>query len=126
MTDATTEIVHLDDLAEPRFSPEAEQIRDMMTALAADCPLDSDALHARAIADTGLDDFGPDDYRERLDVYLAALRDIDGMHGPGLVNFFVQLSQWLKNRLLLTDLVTRHPEIRDVQLRPPVGIAGLP
>src|SRR5258705_12779799 len=69
---------------------------------------------------------GPDDYRERLDVYLAALHDIDDMHGPGIVNFFGQLSQWLKNRLLLTDLVTRHPEIRDVELLPPVVIAGLP
>src|SRR5258705_150578 len=118
--------VHLDDLAEPRFSPEAEQIRDMMAALAADCPLNADALHARAIADTGLDDFGPDDYRERLDVYLVALHDIDDMHGPGIVNFFGQLSQWLKNRLLLTDLVTRHPEIHDIELLPPVVIAGLP
>lgn len=118
--------VQLDDLAEPRFSPEAQQIRDMMAALAADCPLDADALHARAIADTGLDDFGPDDYRERLDVFLAALHDIDDMHGPGIVNFFGQLSQWLKNRLLLTDLVTRHPEIHDIELLPPVVIAGLP
>lgn len=118
--------VQLDDLAEPRFSPEAEQIRDMMAALAADCPLDADALHARAIADTGLDDFGPDDYRERLDVFLAALHDIDDMHGPGIVNFFGQLSQWLKNRLLLTDLVNRHPEIHDIDLLPPVVIAGLP
>jgi len=119
-------LVQLDDLAEPKFSPEAEQIRDMMATLAADCPLDADALHARAIADTGLDDFGPDDYRERLDVYLAALHDIDGMHAPGIVNFFGQLSQWLKNRLLLTDLLTRHPEIHNVELLPPVVIAGLP
>jgi len=118
--------VHLDDLAKPRFSQEAEQIRDMMAALAADCPLDSDALHTKAIEDTGLDDFGPDDYRERLDVYLAALHDIDDMDGPGIVNFFGQLSQWLKNRLLLTDLVTRHPEIHDIELLPPVVIAGLP
>lgn len=126
MTHATPELVRLDDLAEPRFSPEAQQLREMMSALAADCPLDADALHARAIADTGLDDFGPDDYRERLDVYLAALRDIDAMHGPGVVNFFGQLSQWLKNRLLLADLLTRHPEIDDIELLPPVVIAGLP
>jgi hypothetical protein len=126
VTHATPDLVKLDDLAEPRFSPEAEQIRDMMAALAADCPLDADALHARAIADTGLDDFGPDDYRERLDVFLAALHDIDDMHGPGIVNFFGQLSQWLKNRLLLTDLVTRHPEIHDLELLSPVVIAGLP
>jgi hypothetical protein len=126
VTHATPEVVQLDDLAQPRFSPEAEQIRDMMAALATDCPLDADTLHARAIADTGLDDFGPDDYRERLDVYLAALHDIDDMHAPGIVNFFGQLSQWLKNRLLLTDLLKRHPEINDIDLLPPVVIAGLP
>ena len=50
-------------------------MRDMMASLAPDCPLDADALHARACADTGLDDFGADDYRERLDVYLADVRD---------------------------------------------------
>jgi Sulfotransferase family len=126
VTHTTPDLVQLDDLAEPRFSPEAEQIRDIMAAIAADCPLDANALHARAIADTGLDDFGPDDYRERLDVYLAALRDIDGMHAPGNVNFFGQISQWLKNRLLLADLLTRHPEIHDIELLPPVVIAGLP
>jgi hypothetical protein len=126
VTDATAPLVHLADLAEPCFSPEAEQIRDMMAAMAADCPLDSDVLHAKASADTGLDDFGPDDYRERLDVYLAALREISGMHDAGVVNFYAQLLQLLKNRLLLTDLLARHPEIHDIELLPPVVIAGLP
>lgn len=97
----------------------------MMAAIAPDFPLDSDVLHARARADTGLDDFGPDDYRERLDRYVAELREIE-MHGPGTVNFHAQLLQWLKNRLLLTDLLARHPEIRDIEVLPPVVIAGLP
>jgi hypothetical protein len=123
VTEAT---VQLDDLARPRFSAEAEQIRDMMAALAPECALDADALHAKAIADTGLDDFGPDDYRERMDVYLAALHEIDDLHAPGTVNFFSQMSQWLKNRLLLADLLKRHPEIHDIELLPPVVIAGLP
>ncbi|WP_175879786.1 sulfotransferase [Mycobacterium sp. IS-2888] len=118
--------VRLDDLAQPRFSTEAQQILDMMAAMALHCPLDADALHAQASSDTGLDDFGPDDYRERLDVYLGALRDIDGLHGAGVVNFYGQLLQLLKNRLLLTDLVGRHPEIDDIELRAPVVIAGLP
>jgi hypothetical protein len=126
MTDAVAAPVHLDDLAHPRFSPEAQQIRDLMSTMAADCPLDADALHAKAIAETGLDDFGPDDYRERLDVYLKALHEISSMHAPGIVNFYGQLLQVLKNRLLLTDLLTRHPEIRDIELLPPVVIAGLP
>jgi len=125
VTDAATH-VRLDDLAEPRFSADAQQILDMMAAMAPECPLDADALHAKASADTGLHDFGTGDYRERLDVYLAALRDIDGLHDAGVVNFYGQLLQLLKNRLLLTDLLGRHPEIDDIELNSPVVIAGLP
>jgi hypothetical protein len=124
MTD--TGVVRLADLAQPRFGAEAQQILEMMAAMAPDCPLDADALHAKASADTGLHDFGPDDYRERLDVYLAALRDIDGLHAAGVVNFYGQLLQLLKNRLLFTDLLSRHPEIDDIALQPPIVIAGLP
>lgn len=97
----------------------------MMAEMAPDFPLDSAVLHARARADTGLTDFGPGDYRERLDRYVAELREIE-MHAAGVVNFHAQLVQWLKNRLLLTDLLTRHPEIRDIEVLPPVVIAGLP
>jgi Sulfotransferase family len=124
VTDAAA--VRLEDLAQPSFSAEAWQILDMMAAMAPECPLDADALHARASADTGLHDFGAADYRERLEVYLAALREIDGLHAPGVVNFYGQLLQLLKNRLLFTDLLRRHPEIDDIQLLPPVVIAGLP
>lgn len=126
MTDAGPALVHLDDLAVPRFSQEIEQLRELMATMAPECPLDADVLHAKATAETGLTDFGPDDYRERLDVYLAALRDIDGLHGPGIVNLHAQVLQLLKNRLLLHDLLARHPEIRDIELLPPVVIAGLP
>ena len=126
MTDTKAAVVHLDDLAEPRFSPEAQQIRDMMAMMAPECPLDAEVLHAKATADTGLDDFGDDDYRERLDVYLAALQEITTMNEPGIVNHHAQLLQWLKNRLLLTDLLARHPEIHDIELLPPIVIAGLP
>jgi hypothetical protein len=126
VTDAKDAVVHLDDLAEPRFSPEAQQIRDMMATMAADCPLDADVLHAKATADTGLEDFGDDDYRERLGVYLAALQEISGLNAPGIVNHHAQLLQWLKNRLLLADLLARHPEIRHIELLPPIVIAGLP
>lgn len=121
-----TESVVLDDLAEPRFSAEAQPILDVMATMAPECRLDADALCTRASADTGLQDFGPADYRERLEVYLSALRDIDGLHPAGVVNFYGQLLQLLKNRLLLADLLRRQPEINDIELRSPVVIAGLP
>lgn len=126
MTDVVGKAVQIDDLEVPRFTPEVEEIRDFMTMMAADCPLDADVLHDKARAETGLDDFGAEDYRERLGLFLAAVRDIDGLHGPGVLNFHMQLLQVLKNRLLLTDLLRRHPEILDIELVPPVVIAGLP
>lgn len=126
MTDATTDAIHLDDLAEPRYSAEGEQLRAFMAAVADDCRLESNALHAKAIADVGLDDFGTDDYRERLEVYLAAIRTIPGLHAPGVVSLYGQVLQSLKNRLLLTDLLKRHPEIHDIDLQPPIVIVGLP
>lgn len=118
--------VRLDDLTRPRFSAAGQQILDMMATMAAQCPLTADALHAQASAETGLHDFGPEDYRERLEVFLAALREIDGLHDAGRVNFYGQLLQVLKNRLLLADLLKRHPEINHIELRAPVVIAGLP
>jgi hypothetical protein len=126
MTETAPAPVQLDDSAEPRFSPEIGQIRYLMAQMAADYPLDAETLHAKATAETGLADFGPDDYRERLDVYLAALREIDGLNGPGIVNFHMQLLQVLRNRLLLNDLLARHPEIHEIELLPPVVITGLP
>jgi hypothetical protein len=60
VTDTTADAVRLDDLAEPRFAPEVEPLREMMAAIAPDCPLDAEALHAKAAAETGLDDFGAD------------------------------------------------------------------
>ena len=121
-----TEPVVITDFEIPQFTPEVEEIRAFMEVMAADCPLDSDVLHEKARAETGLDDFGAQDYRERLDLFLAAVRDIDGLNGPGVLNFHMQLLQVLKNRLLMEQLLKDHPEIHDIELVPPVVIAGLP
>jgi hypothetical protein len=121
-----SEPIRLDDLEDPTFSPEIEEIRVFMDTMAEACPLDSAALHEQARTETGLSDFGARDYEERLDLLLAAMREIDGLDGPGRLNLHSQLLQMLRNRLLLTDLLTRHPEIHEIELVPPVVIAGLP
>jgi len=121
-----TEPVVIDDLEVPQFTPEVEEIRSFMELMAADTPLDADVLHQKARDETGLADFGNDDYRERFDLFLQALSEIDGLHGPGVLSFHMQLLQVLKNRLLMEQLLKDHPEIRDIELVPPVVIAGLP
>ncbi len=120
------EPVHLDDLVEPRFAPEVEELRAAMATMAAMCPLDAAALHAQARADTGLDDFGPRDYEQRLDVLLGAILEIEGLDGPGMVGFYAQFLQLLKNRLLFTDLLKHHPGISQIEVEPPLVIVGLP
>ena len=100
-----TEPVVIHDLAKPEFTPEVEEIRGFMALMAADLPLDADVLHQKARDETGLDDFGNDDYRERFDLFLKALTEIDGLHGPGVLSFHMQLLQVLKNRLLMTRLL---------------------
>ncbi len=117
--------VWIDDLASPTFTPEVTGIQTFLATLAADLPLTSESLHAAAAAQTGLDDFGPDDYRERLEVLLGAVAALP-LTGAGKVMLHTQLTQHLKNRLLLEDLLRRHPGIRDIELAPPLIIAGLP
>lgn len=126
MSETVQTPIQIHDLAAPEFAPEVEEIRSFMDLMAADTPLDAEVLHQKARAETGLDDFGSDDYRERFDLFLTALSEIDGLHGPGRLSFHMQLLQVLKNRLLMEQLLKDHPEIRDLELVPPVVIAGLP
>ncbi|MGH9051357.1 MAG: sulfotransferase family protein [Acidimicrobiia bacterium] len=118
--------VRIDDLADPRFPPDVEAMRAGMAAMAADISLGPDALMAAAAAETGLDDFGADDFRERLDVLGGALRTEAGLGPSGVVSAYAQLVSLLKNRLLIEDLLRRHPEIHDVRIERPIVVCGLP
>jgi hypothetical protein len=119
--------VHIDDLAEPRFPPEVQELFDGAAAMADAVELTADALCAQAAAETGLDDFGDDpSWFERLELVLRCLETEAGLSPMGRVTTSVQYGQLAKNRLLITDLLARHPEIHDEEIRRPIIIAGLP
>ena len=118
--------LHITDLAEPQFTAEVHEMLEVMATMGAGCALDAAALHEQAVAETGLDDFGDRDYEARLDVLLGALRDVPGLTAVGILSFHSQVLQLLKNRLLLADLLTREPQILEIELAPPIVIAGLP
>lgn len=121
-----SDVVRLTDLAVPRFTDDVHAIFDVMGTMADGLRLDADQLHAMAAEQTGLADFGPRDYTERLELLLAAMRAVDGLTPGGLLNLHSQLLQLLKNRLRLVDLLARNPEIAEAELVPPLVIAGLP
>lgn len=118
--------VRLTDLADPQFSPEVRETLATLEPLADQVDLRPEPLMEQARAETGLEDFGPDDFRERLDVYTRALREEAGLSPLGRVNLAGQIVKLLKNRLLVEDLVKRHPEILEVQITAPIVICGLP
>jgi hypothetical protein len=118
--------VRLTDLAAPEFSPEAQAIVDAVGGMAEGVELNADALMSAAAAQTGLDDFGPMDFVERLDVLLNALDTEAGLSPMGRVSAAGLMTGLLTNRLLLADLLARHPEVHDVEIARPLVIAGLP
>lgn len=88
--------------------------------------LDPDAMIARARRKTGLDDFGPEDYREGLDALVGSFRAWGGVHPFGRWVFREQCVDILANRLLIQRERTRHPEIADIPVPAPVFIVGPP
>jgi hypothetical protein len=119
--------VRIDDFAEPRFSPEAQAIIDAIASLEPTVELSADRLFDDAIALTGLDDFGPDPtFRDRVGVYVSALRREANLSPVGRVTQYTQVRQLLMNRLLVEDLVKRHPEIAQIEIKRPIVIVGMP
>ena len=118
--------VTLDDLASPRFSPEVTRLLGDLEAVAPTCPLDPGHLLAAASDETALADYGDQDFVGRLELLCRALRSEAGLSGAGVVTWYSQLLQFLKNRLLIQDLLSRHPEIHEIEIKAPLIICGLP
>jgi len=118
--------VVLDDLADPRFSDEVASILALMTEAGASMALDPDTLMAEAVAQTGLAGFGAPDFVGRLEILCAALRDEARLNDAGVMAQALFVGGLLRNRLLLEDLIDRHPEILQVEVARPIIICGLP
>jgi hypothetical protein len=117
--------VRIDDLAAPQFSPDARATLDALDAYGADLVFDPDVLCATATERTGLDTWGSPGFRDRLSVLCEALEATSASpYGHGVT--FEQIVGMLSNRLLVEDLIGRHPEILEVPIARPIVIAGLP
>lgn len=123
---ARPEPKRLDDLDDPHFSAEATAIFEGAAPFADMVELNADALMTQAAAATGLDDFGPMDFVERLEIILHSLNTEAPLSPMGRIGAASQMGQLLQNRLLIAALLARHPEIHDIEIAAPIVIAGLP
>jgi Sulfotransferase family len=118
--------VRIEDMAEPHYSDAARAILDFMGEAGSQLSLDPAGLMAQAEAETDLHDFGPSDFEHRLDVLCRAMREQGGLNAAGIFQQHMLILGLLKNRLLVEDLVIRHPEILDQRITAPIVICGLP
>ena len=87
---------------------------------------DVDGVVGAAVAQTGLEDFGDDSFREGLELLLASLRDEARLNARGEGFIYARIVNALSQRLQVEDWYRRHPEIDDVELLPPLIGLGLP
>ena len=85
-----------------------------------------DDVVGRPVAQTGLEDFGDDSFREGLEVLLASLRDEARLNTRGEGYIYPRIVTALSQRLQVEDWYRRHPEIDDVEILPPLIGLGLP
>ena len=85
-----------------------------------------DAVLAAARHATGLDDFGADDFRARLALWLASFAADEGLGPLGRVTLFGECVRYASTRLRAEDVFRRHPGIADIRVDRPIMVAGLP
>jgi hypothetical protein len=88
--------------------------------------LDPAEIMAAATRRAGLSDWGGDEFREPLEVLVAAFEARDVAHTFGRLFFREFCVRALVNRLKIQADFARHPEILEVPIRKPLIISGFP
>jgi len=116
--------VRIDDLAQPLLTPLQEAAIEITRKMPV--TFRTEAVLEQAAERTGLTDFGADDFRERVDVWMQALEE-DAELGPvGRFGAFRECVRYAANRLRMEELLKCHPEILEVEIVRPIVIGGLP
>jgi hypothetical protein len=88
--------------------------------------LNKDQLLQAAAEQTGLSDFGSEDFREPLDLLVRALNTEARLNDFGSIRAEMTIASGLSNRLKIQDYLQQNPQVRDEVVTRPVFIVGLP
>ncbi|MDB5424521.1 MAG: hypothetical protein JWQ29_1937 [Phenylobacterium sp.] len=87
-------------------------------------PLTPASLMQQATANTGLSDFGDDDWLEPFTVLMTAIDTEADLHFAGRILTRAEFLNYLEARLLIVDWCRNHPEVNEDELDRPVFITG--
>jgi hypothetical protein len=112
------------DLANPVLTEVQKRALEFGETL--ETSFDPEGILAEASDALGLTDYGPNDFRERLDLICDEWGNDNGLTGMGRYGLRQRLLGYAKNRLLIQDILKRHPEIHDIEIKEPIIVVGLP
>jgi hypothetical protein len=115
--------LELGDLRAPVLTPEQAEL--LRAAEADPVELTEAALLGTAVERTGLDDFGPDDFRERVALVLDELGSDENATEYAKAAVFRRLARALTTRLLTVEFLRTHPEAHEVRIERPIVVTGL-
>jgi len=119
-----SEKIRITDLGQPQLTDMQRAALDYGESL--DIDLTAASVLEEVVAAAGLDDFGPSDFMERLGLLCDEWGGDSELTGIGRLSLRNKLVQHARNRLLIQDILNRHPEIHGVQIKAPIIVAGLP
>lgn len=88
--------------------------------------LSSEKFLRQAQRETGLTNFGDEQFREHLNAFLSCFEDCDNLNYTGFSLLRSTVKKLLTRRLFLERDIDAHPEILDVTVRKPLVIIGFP
>jgi hypothetical protein len=122
---SSAEAIDLEDLTSPRLTDVQRQILEYTEARPVSFSIDQ--MLEEAIAQAGVDDLSfTDDFGDRLHAFVAAIEADTGLTQLGRNTLRSRVVRLLRNRLSLTDLLKRYPEIRSIPIEKPIIVVGMP
>jgi hypothetical protein len=116
--------IRIPDLAEPVLNDVQRMGLEFGETI--DTDLSVPAVLEAAATTTGLDDFGPEDFHERLGLWLSEMDADTERTALGRMMMFGDCVRYASNRLRIRALLAEHPEILDQEITAPVIVIGLP
>jgi len=116
--------IYFDDLADPEFGRLQGLVLKLGNLAKVDFSIEKVLEDARKA--TGLSDFGPDGFREPLQVLLDCYKSDPVMSPIGATQVYNDLVRCASNRLIIQDRRKKCPELDKIKLKKPLNISGLP